>query len=79
MQATGFSARLNANVRSQDDRTRAAIDLLHIGGAVAACIVCFAVKLLAAGAGAQGVVLVGKRIAELTVQSTRYSVFYLAN
>lgn len=56
----------DTNMRSQINRLRAAIDLLVFGSAIALCVVCLAVKLFAALAGAQDVVVGGKRVAKFT-------------
>lgn len=53
---------------SQVDWLRAAIDLLHARSAVAVWVVGLAVEPLAPSTGAEGVVLVGPGVAELTVK-----------
>ena len=62
---------------SQVDRSRAAIDLLHVGGAVAAGRIGLTVELLAAGAGAQRVALLGAGVTELA--KLKYSVSTLSS
>lgn len=57
---------LGADASVQSSRLGAAVDLLHIRGAVALLVVRLAVELLAAGAGVQDIVLIGKGVAKFT-------------
>lgn len=64
---------LGADLSIHSDRARATVDLLHAGSAVALCVVRSAVELLAAGTGAQDVVLVRKGVAKLTKKLASYA------
>lgn len=68
-QAVKLLIQLGTNASCHTDRARAAEDLLHAWGAVAAGLVGLAVELLAARAGAQNIVLVGKGVAKFTIIS----------
>lgn len=59
---------LGADLGVQVDGARAAVDLLHAGGAVALGIVGLAVELLATLTRAQDVVLVSKGVAVLSAE-----------
>jgi hypothetical protein len=63
---------LNADMCRQVDRIRAAVNLLHAWSAVAARLVCQAVKLLTTWTGIQDVLLVCEWVTKLTIQLLAY-------